>query len=117
MAKTLSRESSNGYTCTIQPKIEGRKRPPAVWQASCVAIEPFNPNFVQSALRNCARGGMQRLVCRCHMATLSGTRALSCSSVARLGMVYIAPTNSYPLEVLRYSKEVGRAGSNVNAST
>src|ERR1700732_4378613 len=112
MAKTLSGESSYGYTCTIQPKIDDRKRPPAASQAFCVAIEPFNPNLVQSALRNCVRGGMQRFVCRCHMATMSGTRALSCSSVARLGIVYIAPTNSYPPDVLRYSNDVGRAGSN-----
>src|ERR1700719_120304 len=73
IANILSNESSYGYTCTIQPKIEGRKRPPAASQASCVAIEPFNPNFDQSAFRSCARGGMQRLVCKCHIATLNGT--------------------------------------------
>src|SRR6266404_2747299 len=116
MAKILSSESSYGYVCTIHPKIDGRKRPPAASQASCVAIEPFKPNLVQSALRTCARGGMHRFVCKCHIATLSGTRALSWSSFARLGIVYIAPISSNPDEVFRYNSDVGRPGSNVKAS-
>ena len=39
-------------------------------------IEPFNPNFVQSA--DCGLEpsvGMHRFVCKCHIAMLSGTRS------------------------------------------
>src|SRR5260221_9155717 len=111
MAKILSSESSYGYVCTIHPKIDGRKRPPAASQASCVAIEPFKPNLVQSALRTCARGGMHRFVCKCHIATLSGTRALSWSSFARLGMVYIATISCYPDGGFLDSSDVARPRS------
>src|SRR5258708_2100736 len=83
MAKTLSSESSYGYTWTIQPKMTGWKRPFAASHASCVAMEPFNPNFVQPALRNCPFCGMHRLVCKCHMATLRGTRHRRAAQRAR----------------------------------
>src|SRR5260370_20890508 len=115
-AKHLSSESGWGKSFANTPRPDGRTPLPAASQASCEVIEPFKPNLVQSALRTCARGGMHRFVCKCHIATLSGTRALSWSSFARLGMVYIAPISSYPDEVFRYNSDVGRPGSNVKAS-
>src|SRR6267143_2377940 len=71
------RDSSYGYTWTIQPKIEGIKVPPASAQASGVEIEPPRPNLVQSALGRWSFAGMQRLTCKCQLATLSGTRAFN----------------------------------------
>ena len=35
---------------------------------------------------------MHKFVCKCHVATLNGTRASSWSSVARFGIVFIAGT-------------------------
>src|SRR2546427_8298703 len=65
---TAGSSPSNAMTCTIQPKMRGRKRPPTARHASAVAIGDFGPNTGfpsrvsrQRAVPLCRRGGTHQL--------------------------------------------------------
>src|SRR5207247_1897201 len=127
---TAGSSSSNAITCTIQPKIRGKKRPPTVAHASAVAIGDLGPKTgFPSRVSRQRRAAEQGLIARDNQFafTLFGESARQAgpdsnlfisplSAAMALGMAYDGATGITQAEMQRTLELDGMTLDDVNQS-
>src|SRR5438132_11759988 len=99
--QTPSGFCSNGYTCTIQPKICGMNFPPAASQSALVEIDPARPNLGFTPHASCLFFGRNTHVhVRMPLGDAERNRLSSSFQLAFLGAVYMTPISLYSLPFL-----------------